>query len=109
MESKGITIQQSAGSDGIFRFSLQGELTIRNATKIKEAFLGSSGSPHAIEVTVSNVSAFDMTALQLLAALKKSSKNVVINATLPDNIRGLIHRARLDNVFNSIHPVQHKP
>jgi anti-anti-sigma regulatory factor len=94
MDSKE-TIITTAVDNGVLQLIFEGDLSIHNSTAVKEAFLKHS-SAGKTEVRLANVSAIDLTFLQLLYSFKKQrGGSVHVRCDLQGTHHELIQRAGL--------------
>jgi anti-anti-sigma regulatory factor len=81
---------------------LEGSLIVGSLSTIKEELTAAISHYSTIQVTVTNVTAIDLTGIQLLFAIKKSSellhKKLSFSIELPDEINKIISLAGFHNL-----------
>jgi anti-anti-sigma factor len=97
VERKGNQMAQESGnSKSILKVVLDGELTIQRASELKEAFMAHQLSGKTLHVDLSNVSAIDVSGLQLICSLHKTAQScngsVRIASPVPEPIRQTLKR-----------------
>lgn len=98
MDSKE-TIITTAVDNGVLQLIFEGDLTIRNSTVIKEAFLRHPPAGET-EVRLVSVSAIDLTFLQLLHSFKKQrGGSVRVRCDLQEPHAELLQRAGLSSML----------
>ncbi len=80
---------------------LEGILTIHNAAMIRDSLLPLLDGPENIIVVLKNIVKIDLTALQLMAALKKSANEKGINVSFKSSFNEPV-LSMLDNTGLSI-------
>ena len=103
MESNKV-VQIHSEQDGRIRLSLQGDLTIRNASALKAAFQEGARRSISIVVELSEVTALDLSAIQLLYAIRGSVARTTVTATLSQSMLELIQRAGFGALFSNLNP-----
>lgn len=88
------------GENGTVKVMLQGDLSIRNASAIKAALLEGVATQKAIQVELLEVTALDLSLVQLLHAVRQENlQSTVTVKDLESSIVELIKRAGLESVF----------
>ena len=88
------------GENGTVKVMLQGDLSIRNASAIKAALLEGVAKQKAIQVELLEVTALDLSLVQLLHAVRQENlQSTVTVKDLESSIVELIKRAGLESVF----------
>lgn len=81
---------------------LEGSLVVGSLHTVKEELIMAINHYPAIQVTVKNVTAIDLTAVQLLFSIRKSSellhKKLSFSIELPDELSKIISRAGFHNL-----------
>ncbi|QHT68141.1 hypothetical protein GXP67_16580 [Rhodocytophaga rosea] len=81
---------------------LEGSLVVGSLHTVKEELTAAINRYPTIQVTVTNVTAIDLTGIQLLFAIKKSSellhKKLSFSIELPDELNKILSRAGFHNL-----------
>jgi len=94
-------IETAPGDNGAVKIVLQGNLSIRHATAIKEALVQNSGAGKSLQLVLEAVTSLDLAVIQLLYAAKKANANsTVVIKELPPTILELIERAGLERLLH---------
>lgn len=83
---------------------IKGELTVANASFIKDEMIKALNKYSLISLSVDEVERLDLSVLQLIYAFQRaarsSGKEVSVNVSLPDDILVLVRQSGLEKVFN---------
>jgi len=85
-------------------FHLKGELTVANATYIKEEMMAALQKYTLLKLQVDEVSRLDLSVLQLIYAFQRAArsegKQVELLISLPDEVDQQVRLSGLESMFN---------
>jgi anti-anti-sigma regulatory factor len=98
-----IIIHQSQEQPGQRTLTLQGELSMRNATAVRQALMAALAEHLDLHIVLSEVASLDLSVLQLLFAARQTpGRQVTVEANLPPSITEVVQRAGLlELIFTS--------
>lgn len=98
-----IIIHQSQEQPGQGTLTLQGELSMRNATAVRQALIAALAQHIDLHIVLSEVASLDLSVLQLLfAAKQRPGYRVTVEANLSPSIAEVVQRAGLfDYIFTT--------
>jgi ABC-type transporter Mla MlaB component len=92
---------------------IEGELVVGSLHKVKEELTAAVSRYSTLTIVVKNVSAIDLTFLQLLFAVKKSlalvHKSFSFHVELPDEITTLLSRSGFADLSLMLQPIHSSP
>jgi anti-anti-sigma factor len=96
-----IIINRSHPQPDMGLLTLQGELSMRNATAVRQALSAALAEHTDVHIVLSEVASLDLSVLQLLYAAKQApGHNVTVEANLSPSIAEVVQRAGLfDPIF----------
>ncbi|MDJ1501419.1 STAS domain-containing protein [Xanthocytophaga agilis] len=93
--SKGVDIICNDQAEGVAQLTISGNLTLRNATTVKQALIEAQDKYKHLSVLLSEVNSLDVSVIQIIMAAKSSNPAIQWNITLSDDIQTLLVRAGL--------------
>jgi anti-anti-sigma regulatory factor len=104
MKNAEIILLPGTAEAKLLKVVLKGDLTIKNADKIRTQILGNIKDINTLEIQTEEVSSIDLAFYQLLISLKKlfsqSKKTIVFSLIIPEEFEDLLKNAGLDINLN---------
>lgn len=83
---------------------IQGDLTVANASFIKEEMIKAVEKYSLLKLVIDNVERLDLSVLQLIYAFQiaavNGGKQVELGVSLPEDLEQLVRKSGLDKIFN---------
>jgi anti-anti-sigma factor len=93
------------GNENNLTISLEGELTLNNATAIRNQLIEALGKCDSLQLKLNQVTSIDLSGIQLLHSLNKtcqySGKNLAIEISLDRELELLIARTGFESLLES--------
>ena len=110
MKNQSISITVVSDSDTYIRLLLEGQLTIKNAGRIKKELTAALHHSENIELVFKNVLRIDLAILQLIIALQKSAaqlqKNLTLDIELTSSTQAVIRNSGLEKLLTPNYKMQ---
>lgn len=93
--SKGVHIVYNDTAEGEGQLCISGNLTLRNATVLKQALIEAQEKSKHLSVLIAEVNSLDVSVIQIILAARNRNPDVKWTITVPDDIQNLLVRADL--------------